>query len=160
VSQNGAGYAPQAQVVIKHHDGNTSDLFYELQRQRPWVLLLSGILVSIGTLTAIFWLAFMIANAESRLNLALSGGVKVVVGLIGLAFSGVVIASGWLLLRYAAALKDLAIHRNSAMPTEAARRLFFFWRYVGIAILAIFGGYAALILLIVALGMGLGAGAV
>lgn len=159
MSQSGAGYAPQAQVVI-NHDGKASDLFYELHRQRPWVLLLSGILVTIGTLTAIFWLAFMIANAESRLNLALSGGVKVIVGLIGLAFSGVVIASGWLLLRYAAALKDLAIHRNSGMPTEAARRLFFFWRFVGIAVLTVFGGYAALIMLLAALGMGFGAGAV
>lgn len=159
MSQSSAGYAPQAQIVI-NHDGKASDLFYELHRQRPWVLLLSGILVTIGTLTAIFWLAFMIANAESRLNLALSGGVKVIVGLIGLAFSGVVIASGWLLLRYAAALKDIAIHRNSAMPTEAARRLFFFWRFVGIAILTVFGGYAALIMLLAALGMDLGAGAV
>lgn len=159
MNQNGAGNTPQSQIVISH-DVKASDLFYELHRQRPWVLLLSGILITIGTLTAIFWLAFMIANAESKLNLALSGGVKVIVGLIGLAFAGVVITSGWLLLRYAAALKDIAIHRNTAMPTEAARRLFFFWRFVGIAILTVFGGYAALIMLLAALGMGFGAGAV
>lgn len=138
----------------------SGDVFYELHRQRPWVLLLSGLILIAGFLYAIFWVVYMVVGADSRFGGSGTGSVKVVTGLLGLIVSGIIIAAGWLLLRYATALKDIAIHRSEAMQLESARRLFLFWRYLGVAALTVIVLMAAFVAIGSMMAAGAGAGAV
>jgi|GEM_PF-1373249 len=135
--------------------GASGDVFYELHRQRPWVLFLSGLILTAGVLYAIFWIVFMVVGAESRFGSSGAGSAKVITGLLGLIVSAITISVGWLLYRYGVALKDIAIHRSEAMQLEAARRLFLFWRYIGISALTII----VLVVFFVAVGSMMAAGA-
>lgn len=140
--------------------GAIGDLFYELNRQRPWVLFLSGLILTAGVLYAIFWIVFMVVGADSRFGSSGAGSAKVITGLLGLIVSAITISVGWLLYRYGAALKDIAIHRSESMQLEAARRLFLFWRYIGIAALTIIVLIAAFVAVGSMMAAGAGAGAV
>lgn len=151
-------YDPMTQTAAR--TATSGDVFYELHRQRPWVLLLSGLILIAGFLYAIFWIVFMVVGADSRFGGSGAGSVKVVTGLLGLILSGIIVAAGWLLLRYATALKDIAIHRSEAMQLESARRLFLFWRYLGIAALTVIVLTAAFVAIGSMMAAGAGAGAV
>lgn len=149
----------QATRAAQSPTAGNNDVYYQLHRQRPWVLLLAFLAMAAGILSAIFWIVFMIAGAESRLSLQLSGATKVVWGLINLFFSMLYFLGGLLLYWYGASLKDIAIHRDPAVPAIAAQKLFQFWRYLGIVCLTFIGGTVMFILIAMALAAGLGAGA-
>jgi len=135
--------------------GGKRDLYYELQASRPWALLIGWLISIYGVLSAIYWVVFMIVGGESRLT----GSSKVIAGLIGLTFAGIMIFGGVLVLRYAASLKDIAIHRSEGRAIESARRLAAVWRLIGITICLILGLVIGGFLLLVALGAGAEAGA-
>jgi len=146
---------PGGNYVKVSATGAARDLYYELQASRPWALLLGWLSSAIGVLSAIYWVVFMIVGS----NLRIVGSAKVIVGLVGLTFAGVLIFGGVLVLRYAASLKDIAIHRGEGRAIEAARRLAAVWRLLGITVLIIIGlGVGGTILMLV-IGAGIGAGA-
>lgn len=135
--------------------GGSRDLYYELQASRPWALLIGWLISIYAVLSAIYWVVFMIVEGDSRF----AGSNKVVTGLVGLTFAGITIFGGVLVLRYAASLKDIAIHRSEARAIESARRLAAVWRLLGITILAILGFVIGGFLLVMALAAGAEAGA-
>lgn len=135
--------------------GGTRDLYYELQVSRPWALLIGWLSAATGVLSAIYWVVFMIVGS----NLRFTGSLKVIIGLGGLTFAGILIFGGVLVLRYAASLKDIAIHKTEGRAVEAARRLAAVWRLLGITVLIILGLGVGGAILTVVIGAGIGAGA-
>lgn len=135
--------------------GGTRDLYYELQVSRPWALLIGWLSAASGVLSAIYWVVFMIVGS----NLRFTGSLKVIIGLGGLTFAGILIFGGVLVLRYAASLKDIAIHKTEGRAIEAARRLAAVWRLLGITVLIILGLGVGGAILTVVIGAGIGTGA-
>jgi len=142
-------------VKVSTTGGGARDLYYELQSSRPWALLIGWLISTTGVLSSLYWVVFMIVGSNSRFT----GSAKVIVGLGGLTFAGIMIFGGVLVLRYAASLKDIAIHRRESRAIEAARRLAAVWRLLGITVLTILGlGIGGAILMLV-IGAGIGTGA-
>jgi len=135
--------------------GSARDLYYEMQASRPWALLIGWLISIYGVLSTIYWVVFMIVGGDSRLT----GSTKVIAGLIGLTFAGIMIFGGVLVLRYAASLKDIAIQRGEYRAIESARRLAAVWRLLGITVLTILGLVIGGFLLMLALAAGAEAGA-
>lgn len=135
--------------------GGTRNLYYELQVSRPWALLIGWLSSVTGVLSAIYWIVFMIVGSI----LPFIGSLKVIIGLSGLTFAGVLIFGGVLVLRYAASLKDIAIHRSEARAIETARRLAAVWRLLGITVLIILGLLVGGTILTLVIGAGIGSGA-
>jgi hypothetical protein len=135
--------------------GGTRDLYYELQVSRPWALLIGWLSSVTGVLSSIYWIVFMIVGS----NLPFTGSLKVIIGLGGLTFAGILIFGGVLVLRYAASLKDIAIHRSEARAIETARRLAAVWRLLGITVLIVLGLAVGGTILMLVIGAGIGAGA-
>lgn len=109
------------------------NLYYELQRPRPWALMIGGLIALGGLLNAIYWIVVMIVGSNS----SLLGSAKVIMGLTGLTVSGIVLTGAYLIYHYANSLKDIAIHREEYRAVEAARRLATLWKFIGISVLTL-----------------------
>jgi len=125
-----ASISQAARPISANLDRN---LYYELQRPRPWALLVAGLAALFGLLHAIYWIVVMIVGS----NLPFLGSAKVIMGLTGLAVSGIVLMGAYLTYSYADSLKDIAIHREEYRAVEAARRLAALWKFIGIGVLSL-----------------------
>jgi len=126
-----AATATMPQFAKASGGGSKRNLYYELQRPRPWAVMLGGLASLAGALNAIYWLVVMIVGGNS----SASGSAKVIMGLTGLVISGVIIFGGYLILNYAKSLKDIAIDCEENRAVEAARRLALVWRFIGVSVL-------------------------
>ncbi len=139
------------------HPYGANNLYAELHLHRPWALWLGAVFMTIGFMCALFWVVYMVVGAETTFGVPAAGSRKVITGLTGLSGSGLIIFTGFLLGRYASALKGIAFRQEESVALEAVRRLRTVLKFVGLVFLII----AVVILsgLIISFVMAAGAGA-
>lgn len=111
-----------------------TDLADQWASHRTWTLFLGVSGLVFAGLFAVYFVTVMILGADRNLA-PFQGSAKVVYGLLGLAFCGVLTGAAVLLLRYAVALKLRSLASGATKPQLAVRRLTTFWRYVGVCLL-------------------------
>lgn len=153
----GSGSPVSLPTISTKHPYGTHSLYTELHLHRPWALWLGAVFMTIGMMGVLFWVVYMVVGAETTFGVPTAGSRKVITGLTGLTGSGLVIFSGFLLSRYATALKGIGFRQEEAVAVEALRRLRTALQFVGILFLI----FAVVILsgLIITFVMAAGAGA-
>lgn len=116
--------------------GEIPGLTDRLACQRGWTLFVSISTLVFAALAALYFVVVMVVGAEQDWA-PFEGSGKVVYGLCGLVFCGVLTAGAILLLRYAAAIKMRTLMGDPATAVVAIGRLASFWRYVGITLLTV-----------------------
>jgi hypothetical protein len=111
------------------------NLYTELAAHRPWAIWLGAFFMTIGVMGSLFWVAYMVVGAETTLGIPTAGSRKVITGLSGLTTSGLIITTGYLLMRYASVLKEIAYRQEQAVVFEAAKRMRTLLRFVGLIFL-------------------------
>jgi hypothetical protein len=149
------GTAPGTGAVHFSPGGN---LYTELAGHRPWAIWLGAFFMTIGVMGSLFWVAYMVVGAETTLGIPTAGSRKVITGLSGLAISGLIITTGFLFMRYASVLKEIAYRREEALAFEAAKRMRMLLRFVGLIFLIltvlIFSGIIIGLVLVAGAGAG------
>ncbi|HBJ36008.1 MAG TPA: hypothetical protein DDZ51_14920 [Planctomycetaceae bacterium] len=153
----GGGAPVLLPTIAAIHPYGAHNLYTELHLHRPWALWLGAVFMTIGFMGALFWVVYMVVGAETTFGVPTAGSRKVITGLTGLTGSGLIICTGFLLGRYASALKGIAFRQEESVALEAIRRLRTAMKFVGLVFLIL----AVVILsgLIISFVMAAGAGA-
>lgn len=140
-------------VIQASGSGEVPGLPDRLACQRGWTLFIgisTSVFAALGTL---YFVVVMVVGAEQNWA-PFEGSGKVIYGLCGLSFCGVLTAGAILLLRYAAAIKMRTLMGDPATAAVAIGRLTSFWRFVGITMLTfevlLIGGAILLLVISVA----------
>jgi hypothetical protein len=119
------------------HFTGVGNLYTELGAHRPWAIWLGAFFMTIGVMGSLFWVAYMVVGAETTLGIPAAGSRKVITGLSGLTSSGLIITTGFLLMRYASVLKEIAFRQEEAVAFEAVKRMRMLLRFVGLIFLTL-----------------------
>lgn len=146
---------PPSDPEVGRGERITPGVVRQLERTRPWVLFLA-VLALLGVGLMVLFAAFFVAGVGA----GETGAAGRWMGLSYLVLAMLYVYPTICLLRYGIAIRDLRGEKPTAAALEKALGYqASFWRTVGILSLALIAIYFALIAVIVAVGVGEGAGA-
>ncbi len=136
LAKQDAGNGGAADLVRSSGTAVPADIVESLTNQRHWVTTLIVILMTLSGLLVVHFVTAMLVS-DYLYWMPVRGSRSTVYGLTGLIACGIQIAGEILLLNYAASLRVLKRRRDLNSLRLAAKRLGTFWKYCGIAAVAV-----------------------